>query len=335
MATYASKLDRVSPENFVTNLSRSGLSPTAGMGKVFYVCPTDSACYSHWLETVGFSLYTTVKDAYDATVTGRNDVIVLSPDAHVIATPYMLTVSKNCVHFIGAGVGNRRIGQRARIDVNTDSGSSSYPGVIKVTGVGCSFNGIKFRNNVATIVESKNVLIDAGEYTLYENCDFYIAALAQATTTGIAEIVANGDSSQFINCSIGSSANQLATTDLTRPCVLITGGTVTGGKLRDNIFENCIFQRKAGHTSNAFIYGANATDVERMLLLKDCTFLNSTLASADPAAAVVVGSAQTEGSILMRGCTSCNCTLLKTASVGIFVDPATATYSAVGKAITS
>jgi hypothetical protein len=306
-----------------------------GMGRVMYVCPADSTCRTWWAAHLpSADLFLTVKEAYDAATTGQNDVIVLSPDAHVIATPYMLTVSKNLVHFVGVGAANKHFGQRSRIDVNTDSGSASYPGVIKVTGVGCTFKGIKFRNNVVTIVESKNVLLDTGEYTLYENCDFYLAATTQATTEGLAEIVANGDSTQFKDCTIGSSANQLATTDLKRPCILVTGGTITGGKLRDNYFDNCILWRKAGHTSNAFVYGANATDVERLLLMKNCTFINSTLASADPAACVVFGAAQTEGVVLLQDCATARCTLLKTASMGTYVAGAVPTQNTTGVGVT-
>ena len=334
MATYASKLDRVAPSNMIQNLERCGVPAIQEFGKVFYVAPTTSAMWPIWSGKVE-SLSQTVAAAYDLTVSGRNDVIVLSPDAHAIGTPYMLTVAKNLVHFVGVGAANKHFGQRARIDVNTDSGSASYPGVLKVTGVGCTFRGIKFRNNVATIVQSKNVLLDVGEYTLYENCDFYIAATAQATTDGLAEIVANGDTTQFKDCTIGSSANQLPADALPRPCVLVTGGTISGGKLRDNYFDNCIFWRKAGHVNNAFVYGANATDVERLLLLKNCTFINSTLASADPAACVVFDAAQTQGVVMVQDCWSARCTLLVTAARGTYVaGPEKAVHNTTGIGVT-
>jgi len=324
MATYAAKLDRVSKENMIFNLTRVGVPVMMGMGKVFYVCPTTSSQRAYWMETVANGhLFTTVEAAYAKTVSGRNDIIVLSTDAHTLTG--MLTVSNNLVHFIGVGAANKHFGQRARMDMSTDAAADV--GVLQVTGVGCTFSGIKFRNETATITHSKNVLLDAGEYTLYENCDFYLAAVTQATTTGLAEIVANGDSTQFKNCTIGSSAQQVATTDLKRPCVLVTGGTITGKKLRDNYFENCIFWRKAGHTSNAFVYGANATDVERLLLFKNCSFINSTLATADPAAAIVFGASQTEGVVLVQDCATARCSLVVTAARGTYVQGASSTHN--------
>jgi len=293
-------------------------------GYIYYVAPLSSSIRSFWEANIQSSnLFATIEEAYAATVSGRNDVIVLSTDAHVLTG--MLTVAKNLVHFIGISAEGKHFGQRARIDMSTDAAADV--GVIKVTGVGCTFRGIRFRNETATITYSKNVLLDAGEYSLYENCDFYLAAVTQATTTGLAEIVANGDSTQFKNCTIGSSAQQVATTDLKRPCVLVTGGTITGGQLRDNYFENCIFWRKAGHTSNAFVYGANAMDVERLLLLKNCSFINSTLATADPAAAIVFGAAKTEGVVLVQDCATARCSLVVTASMGTYVQGASSTHN--------
>lgn len=326
MATYAAKLDRVSPQNMLYNLTRTGVPLLRGMGKIFYVCPLASAQRSHWVETIAAptgNLFLTVEEAYAKTVSGRNDVIVLSTDAHTLDG--MLTVSNNLVHFIGIGAGNKNFGQRARIDMSTDGASDI--GALKVTGVGNTFRGIKFRNETATITNSKNVLLDNGEYTLYENCDFYLAAVTQATTTGLAEIVANGDSTIWKDCTIGSSAQQLPTTAIPRPCVLVTGGTITGGKLRDNYFDNCLFWRKAGHVNNAFVYGANATDVERLLLLKGCTFINSTLAVADPAAAVVFGAAQTQGVVMVQDCGTARCSLVITASMGTYIQGASSTHN--------
>lgn len=317
--------------SLIRKIATPTLASAELQGNIFYVCPSSSSVYDFWRSnTQSSKLFATIEEAYAQTISGRNDVIVLSTDTHVLTG--MLTVSNNLVHFMGIGDEGKHFGQRARIDLNTDA--TADVGVIKVTGVGCTFRGIKFRNNVATITSSKNVLLDAGEYSLYENCDFYLAAGAQATTVGLAEIVANGDSTQFKDCTIGSSANQLPADAITRPCVLVSGGTITGGKLRDNYFENCIFWRKAGHVNNAFVYGANATDVERLLLMKNCVFINSTLASADPAAAVVFGAAQTQGVVLLKDCTSVLCTVMKTASMGTYVDGAVPTQNTSGVAVT-
>ena len=309
-----------------------------GLGTVFFVAPTTSTVYQSWLDSIpNERLCTTVLAAYNKTVSGRNDVIVLSPDSHELTV--QLNVAKNRVHFVGGDVSGRFFGQRAKIVLNTDAAASTSPGVVKVTGVGCSFTGIKFINGVDTITNSKNVLLDGGEYSLYKNCEFYLEAVTQATTTGLAEVVANGDSSTFIECTFGSLAQQVAATAITRPCILLDGGTVTGGatpsKCRDNYIKDCLFWRKAGHVNNAFIYGANATDIERMLLVENCKFINSTLASADPAAAFLLVSAQTEGTAIMLNCSCFRTTILKTASKEIYTQSINGSYATMGLGIIS
>jgi len=87
---------------------------------------------------------------------------------------------------------------------------------------------------------------------------------------------------------------------------------------RDCYFENCLFWRKAGNTTNAFVDATGTTDVERMLMFKSCEFFNTELATAIPAEAVTCsGGKQTEGLIALKDCSCWNVTLLKEASVGI------------------
>ena len=84
-------------------------------------------------------------------------------------------------------------------------------------------------------------------------------------------------------------------------------GIAGAGKVaRDVVFENCRFWKKAGNVANRYIYGANATDVERMFHVKGCTFFNTKLATALPAQCVAFGAEQTEGFVLLDGCTSIN-----------------------------
>jgi len=83
------------------------------------------------------------------------------------------------------------------------------------------------------------------------------------------------------------------------------------------------------------IYGAKETDVERLLLCKNCTFINSTPAAADPAHAVGFGAAQTEGVVLLQDCASTRCTVMAQASVGIGVAGAVPTFATTGVSVFS
>lgn len=259
--------------------------------------------------------YTSLSDAYDATESNNNDVIIIDGNStHTLTS--MLTVSKNRVHFIGMdyllGV-KRKYGQSTKVQLGVTTAATDVA-TIKVTGVRTSFRGIKFIN-ANTVAEGIYCFLDAGEYTYVENCEIYKET--DLDVTGAAELVANGDSSVYKDCYIGSTANAISGA-IIRPCVLVTGGISSGAKARDVTFEGCIFARKCWNAANRLIYGANATDVERLMYIKDCLFYNNLLASADPDYAIAFWSAQTQGSVIVKDSASVSCTNLS-ATTGVFL----------------
>ena len=206
-------------------------------GKVFIVVPSGATATRDRLNQImkpdpdgKLRIFSTVKEAYTATTSGADDVIVLSTNStHELSE--MLTVSKNRVHFLGDSFG-RKYGQRAKINY-ADGIATADPFAVKVTGVGNTFTGIKFLNNntdaqvVATVGEG-------GEYTVYRNCEFYNSTNLDSDTE--AELVQNGDSTQFYDCTFGSLADSVSG-DKVRPAVLMTAGTVGAGLVsRDVLF---------------------------------------------------------------------------------------------------
>jgi len=261
----------------------------------------------------------TINQAYTLATSNADDVIVLMGNSTHVLTE-MLTVSKNRVHFWGmdGSGGGRRYGQNAKVSLGVTTAATDL-GTVLCTGVRCSFHNIKFINN-NTVAQGIYCFLDGGEYTFMSNCEIYKST--DLDVTGAAELVANGDSSHYLNCYIGSTANALSGA-IIRPCVLVTGGTAaTGKKARDVTFEGCIFARKCGNAANNLVYGANATDVERLMYFKDCLFYNSLLAAADPDVGIEFGAAQTEGSVILKGCASVSITALSD-TTGVFsADPA-------------
>lgn len=302
-----------------------------GAGRILYVAPASSACYALWNGRVpSGDLFTSVADAYAQTVSGRNDVIVLSPDSHSVTS--MLDISKNRVHFVGAdlrdGIG---MGARARISMGVTTAATDIA-TMKNTGVGNTFTGIKFMNS-NTVAEGLYCVAEGGEYTVYKNCEFYKST--DLDVTGAAEILNNGDSTQWLNCTIGSSANEVAD-NVIRPCMLVTA-TLSGKKCRDNVMLDCVLLRKVAGTEARFIYGANATDVERMFYIDRTLFFSNPLGAATPAVAIDFGSAQTEGAVIVgAGCTSVDVTVLGATGEGVYTNaPSSPTYATSGIAVAS
>lgn len=258
-------------------------------------------------------VHTTLASAYSAVVSDRNDVILLSANASHALTS-MLTVAKNRVHFVGLDMGGRMYGQRSRLSMGVTSAATDIA-AMKNTGIGNSFRNIKF-TSANTKAESIYAVVEAGEYAVYENCEFYKET--DLDVTGAAELVLNGDSAQFKDCVIGSLANAISG-DVVRANVLLTkelGGT--GKVMRDCKFEHCYFWKRASHVNNRFVYAAADADVERMLVFENCIFYNAANAAALPAQAISAAANLTVGSILVVNPAFIKCTKLST-TTGVFV----------------
>lgn len=254
--------------------------------------------------------FKTVAYAYSQTTNNNNDVIVLSAYSNHVLTS-MLTVSNNRVHFIGSGIGFRKYGQRARITMGVTTAATDVF-MIKNTGVGNTFANIKFANS-NTLTQNVAVVGEGGEYSSYMNCEFYDSTRLDSDTH--AELVCNGDSAQFYDCTFGSLADSVSG-DKVRPAVLLTAGTVGAGLVsRDVLFDGCKFWKNAGGTTTAMVKGG-ATDVERVMEFHNCGFIANVL-GAQPAVAISVATL-TVGQILLTGDTfSAECTKLATAT-GVF-----------------
>jgi len=229
---------------------------------------------------------------------------------------------------MGLRAGAMGLGARARVTMGVTTAATDIA-VMKNTGVGNTFRNIKFDSG-NTKDESLYAVAEGGEYTIYENCEFYKST--DLDETAAAEVLNNGDSCQWIRCVFGSTANIIADNKI-RPNMLLTRETITGKVCRDNIIDGCLFLVKAAGTEPVRIYGANATDVERMLLVKDSVFMSNALGAATPAHAVGFGAAQTQGTVLLKNCSSVDHTVMAQASVGIYVDGAVPTFATTGVSV--
>lgn len=254
----------------------------------------------------------TIEYAYSQVTTNNDDVIALTGSAtHVLSA--MLPVAKSRVHFIGVdGTNGRLYGQNAKVSLTATSGATNVF-TMKNTGVRNSFVNIKWINS-STVTEGIYCVGEGGEYALYANCEFYKSTDLNETTA--AELVLNGDSAQFINCTFGSLADLLVG-DIIRPCVELTKGIVGAGLVtRDCTMINCSFWRQLAGTAGVFIRAAASADVERLLRLDNPTFVAANLGSTP---AVCISSATlTDGWIAVNNPAGFNVTKIATAT-GVLV----------------
>jgi hypothetical protein len=266
----------------------------------------------------------TVAQAYSMATTNKDDVIVLSTNATHELTA-MLTVAKSRVHFISADVAyGRKYGQAAKINLGVTTAVTDIA-TIANTGVRNTFSGIKF-TNTNTLAQALYCFAEGGEYTTFNNCEFYKSTLLDSDTA--AELLLNGDSAQFYNCTFGSLADSVSGNKV-RAAVITTGGVVGTGVSRDVLFEGCKFWKNAGGTSTTMIKIAADNDLERVMEIKNCTFAANKLGSVP---AVAIASATlTKSQVLLSGDTiAYNCTKIGTATGIINGTPARVATATIG-----
>lgn len=271
--------------------------------------------------------FKTIAKAYESCTTNKDDCIVLIGNSTHVLTA-MLDVSKSRVHFIGLDGTVRRYGQNAKVSLGVTTAATDIA-TVQNTGVRNSFHNIKFMNS-NTVAEGIYCFADGGEYTVMSFCELYKDT--DLDVTGAAELLCNADGGQYFGCTFGSLVNAISGAIL-RPCVKLNRETLTGKVARDVTFENCLFWRKAGNAANTYISAPGATDIERMLWVRRCTFINAKLAGATPDECIKT-AAQTEGQGLAEDCISINNTKIST-STGILITGAVPTYATSGIAIQS
>jgi hypothetical protein len=233
--------------------------------------------------------FTSISDAYDATTTNNNDVICL--DAHTShKVTSILTVSKNRVHFIGFDGDGHKIGARAMIS-NTSTGAATDYAMVKVTGIGCSFRNISFKNNW-TVTENVSSVWDYSAQCLFENCDIESLGSAHLTNASAASLKMQGIESYYKNCTIGQQT--LLCTVASGQQMLIAATTAT--RSARCIFENCFFQTWTSAITHCFIRASAASIDSSQHTFINCEFVNrSTVATGGVELTAAVATSSTLG----------------------------------------
>ena len=172
--------------------------------------------------------YNDLEEAASDIQSDNNDALILDGNStHTLSA--MLSLTQNRVHLIGLDwlLGIRRAyGQSTKISLGVTTAATDL-GTVSITGTRCTMRGIKVING-NTVAEGLYGVLDGGEYTYLENCEIYKST--DLDVTGAAELVANGDSSNYINCYIGSTVNAIAGA-IIRPCFTMSRELAGTGKV--------------------------------------------------------------------------------------------------------
>ena len=240
-----------------------------GAGRVLYVAPSTSNLYTYWNGKVpSGDLFTSLATAYAATVTNRNDVIILSPDTHTLTS--MLTISKSRIQFIGVDSNGRLKAQSAKISMGVTIDTDDIA-VILNTGTRNTFKNIKFMSS-NTLDEHLSVFIDNAEGTYMESCN--IAALSKADADAC-DLWCCADSATYRECTFGADnvMNTLAFYNVK------FDGKTGGGSLhaKCSTFIDCVFDMQcatAAAATSCFMKVTDNAALQHSNLVKDCVFQN-------------------------------------------------------------
>lgn len=288
------------------------------LGKVFIVAVSTDPAYNKLSEIFDVDpdgevrLFGDLASAYAATVTDRNDVILLdAKTSHKVTS--MLTVAKNRVHFFGMDSGGRVSNQRTLIS-NTGAGAATDVSMIKVTGTGCTFRNIAFKNNW-TVAQNLSAVLEYGNNGLYKNCSFQNLGSAHLTNANSAPLILAAGDTEFHECNIG--ADTLQSTAASGQVLLIKKGT-SGQAATRCLFNKCLFRAYTSQTTHVFVRTAAEGDIDRDIVFKDCDFVNFFTVNNGVKMAVAVASSATSdgGNTYYSGCVAFGVTHFATVAVG-------------------
>ena len=219
---------------------------------------TTDETYKYWqTNTDPVFHHTTIESAYNACVSGRNDMIIVSPDSHSRAEAGVW--AKNMTHLIGA-YGPARMNMRSRFGQ-----SAAFSPCLTVSGYGNTFANTYYMHGTASAT-NLNCITDSGGRNSWINCHFLGQDATAMDEAGYNLFYLDNNESYFKDCFFGGDG------------AAMTDGTLL--KFGDNVdpprsvFENCIFMMQADAADPTFI------DVEFgcgncWLIFKNCLFLNS------------------------------------------------------------
>jgi len=244
------------------------------VGEIMLLTPGSGNAHNYFRDKFNeANMFTSIQKAYAATVSARNDVILVTPDMHnwhgdnddITAT---LTWGKQNVHMLGLDPGGLSGYGRARFQH-----TSTNVNMLTVSGAGNMFKNVRITHGIA-------VGGSAGDITLltvtsagnsFENVAFATPCSSlQGSASGYKALILNGTQNYFKHCTIGT-ANDLDRSAAN--CLLSLATTCSAW----NIFEDCVFRsRSGGGQSTAYFINdaCTATVVDYTAIFLNCQFLH-------------------------------------------------------------
>ena len=220
-------------------------------------------------------IFTSVATAHAAMTANQNDVLYAFPG--VYSTLGAAVWSKSQCHLVGLGTHmSNWYGSGGDVTIyNLATTTAAF--ALSITGSYCQFHGINFLNlgeNAACVSAVK----DAGRSNHYFNCNFLGQIRSEQAGTALScclwidtTVTAAGHDLLLDHCYVGSSGGYTRSANNT---LLLFGPTGAGAAGSNVTLKNTVFGTRSKTAGcSAIKFAANDT-VDRLFLIKDCTFYN-------------------------------------------------------------
>ena len=299
------------------------------LGRIFVVCATTNKNYDD-IQSVfapdgtygDVILFPNVASAVANTVSGRGDVVVVTPDAYTLTS--MLTITQNRLKIVSLDYlfGNKQIrDQRTLINFAGTSGSSNIATLL-LSGVnGFTSQGIKWLNS-STIAQSLACVVDEGSNgVFFDSCSIHAYGSAKLASTSGADLYLDGDGTEFLNCQIGTNTLQ---NTVANQVIYIPG--LSGNMAHRVDIQDCIFEYYGNSASASFLNQSGGTSLDRYVSLHNSRFFNFKEGGGTTMTNAIIGAANPGGDILVTNCKFSNVTNIHTGG-NIYVDSASGILS--------
>jgi hypothetical protein len=251
------------------------------------------------------SAVATLPVAYAKCTANQHDTVFYIAGSTGLTLAAVMVWAKNYTHLIGI-CAPTNVAQRARIHNETVTGLTP---LLTISATGCIFKNFYIFQGVDEAVANMNVKVTGGR-NYFENVHFAGGGHASQAINGGGSLLLDTTACEenlFVNCTIGVDTIDAATG--------MTALRLDGGNHR-NMFKDCVFRMRAGHTGAAFVEVVDATGIDRDTTFWNCLFINNAT-GFDMASAFLIPAMGEPRLILLKDCLFHNVTKLDASDRGV------------------
>lgn len=249
--------------------------------------------------------FATLPAAYAAIPANLNNVLVYIAGTSSITLSAAFTWAKSYTHFVGEAAPSL-VAQRARIFQSATATGLSP--LFTVSASGCIFQDLYTFQGVNDATSLINWSVTGGR-NFFNRIHFAGGGHATQAIDGGASLLLNGaEENYFLECTVGVDTIDAATGMMAMRL---------DGEAHRNLFRSCVFRMRAGNSGAGFVEVVDATGIDRDNTFDNCMFINNATAT-DMASAFVIPAGMGEPRVLLlKDCMFLNTTKLDANDRGV------------------